>query len=80
MADDAAQLPADHDFLTPPCLIVTRRTFRGTPCREGQVPLVSHDELSKLVEHGRAPHPVHNLAHPAIITALNAASDEESGE
>jgi hypothetical protein len=58
MADSAAQLPAGPDFLTPPSRIVTRWAFRCIPCREGKVPSVSRNELSKLVKHGRAPHPV----------------------
>ncbi len=54
--DNAAQLPADPGFLTPPSRVVTRGAFRGIPCREGPGRLVSRDELRKLVEHGRAPH------------------------
>ncbi len=78
--DNAAQLPADPGFLTPPSRVVTRRAFRGIPFREGPSRLVSRDELRKLVEHGRAPHPVHNPAQPGRITARNATSDEESGK
>jgi hypothetical protein len=78
--DNAAQLPADPGFLTPPCRVVTREAFHGIPCREGQGFLVSRDELRKSVEHGRAPHPVHNLAQPGRITARNVTSDEESGK
>jgi hypothetical protein len=48
----AAQLPADPGFLTPPCRVVTRGAFRGIPCHEGPPPLLSRDELRKLVEHG----------------------------
>ncbi len=33
--DNAAQLPADPGFLTPPSRVVTRGPFRGIPCREG---------------------------------------------
>ncbi len=81
--DNAAQLPADPGFLTPPCRVVTRGAFRSIPCREGPGPLgrlVSREELRKLVEHRRAPHPVHNPAQPGRITARNATSDEESGK
>ncbi len=56
--DNAEQLPAYPGFFTPPSRVVTRGAFRGIPCREGQDRLVSRDELRKLVEHGRAPHPV----------------------
>ncbi len=70
--DNAAQLPADAGFLTPPSRVVTRGAFRGIPCRKGQGRLVSRDELRKLVEHGRAPHPDHNPAQPGRITAWNA--------
>ncbi len=66
--DNAAQLPADPGFLTPPSLVVTRRAFRGIPCREGPGRLVSCDELRKSAEHGRAPHPVYNPAQPGRIT------------
>ncbi len=81
--DNAAQLPADPGFLTPPSRVVTRGAFRGIPCREGPGRVVSSDELRKLAEHGRAPHPVHNPAQPGRITARNATvatSDEESGK
>ncbi len=78
--DNAAQLPADPGFLTQPSRVVTHGAFRGIPCREGPGRLVSRDELRKLVEHGRAPHPVHNLAQPGRSTAQNATSDEESGK
>ncbi len=78
--DNTAQLPADPSFLTPPSRGVTRGAFRGIPCREGPGSLVSRDELRKLAEHGRAPHPVHNPAQPGRITARNATSDEESGK
>ncbi len=78
--DNAEQLPADPGFLTPPSRVVTRGAFCGIPCREGPGRLVSRDELRKLVEHGRAPHPVHNPAQPGRITARNATSDEESGK
>ncbi len=78
--DNAAQLPADPGFLTPPSRVVTRRVFRGIPCCKGPGRLVSRDELRKLVEHGRAPHPVHNPAQPGRITARNDTSDEESGK
>ncbi len=33
--DNAAQLPADPGFLTPPSRVVTRGAFRGIPCSEG---------------------------------------------
>jgi hypothetical protein len=49
--DNAAQLPADPGFLTPPSRVVMRRAFRGIPCREGPGRLVSRDELRNLVEH-----------------------------
>jgi hypothetical protein len=78
--DNATQLPADPGFLTPPSRVVTRGAFRGTPCREGLARLVSRDELKKLVDHGRAPHSIHNPAQPGRITARNATSDEESGK
>jgi hypothetical protein len=78
--DNAAQLPADPGFLTPPSRVVTRGAFHCIPCSEGQGRLVSRDELRKLVEHGRAPHPVHNPAQPGRITARKATSDEESGK
>jgi hypothetical protein len=78
--DNAEQLPADSGFLTPPSRVVTRGAFRGIPCSEGPGRLVSRDELRKLVEHGRAPHPDHNPAQPGSITARNATSDEESGK
>ncbi len=78
--DNAAQLPADAGFLTLPSRVVTRGAFRGIPCREGPGRVVSRDELRKLVEHGRAPHPVHNPAQPGRITAQNDTSDEESGK
>ncbi len=78
--DNDAQLPADPGFLTPPSRVVTRGAFRGIPCREGLARLVSRYELIKLVEHGRAPHSVHNPAQPGRITARNATSDEESGK
>jgi hypothetical protein len=77
--DNAAQLPADPGFLTPPSRVVTRGAFRDTPCSEDPGSLVSRDEPRKLVEHGRAPHPHHNPAQPGRITARNATSDEESG-
>ncbi len=54
--DNAAQLPADAGFS--PSRVVTRGAFRCIPCSEGPGPLVSRDELRKLVEHGRAPHPL----------------------
>ncbi len=60
--DNATQLPADPGFLTPPSRVVTRGAFPGIPCREGPGRLVPRDELRKLVEHGRAPHPIHNPA------------------
>ncbi len=52
--DNAAQLPANHGFLTPPSRGVTRWALCGIPCREGPGPLVSRDsdELRKFVEHG----------------------------
>ena len=78
--DNAAQLPADTALRTPPSRVVTLGDFRGIPCREGPGRVVSRDELRKLVEHGRAPHPVHNPAQPGRITARNATSDEESGK
>jgi hypothetical protein len=78
--DNAAQLPAYPGFLTPPSRVVTRGAFRCIPCSEGPGCLVSRNELRKLVEHGRAPHPVHNPAQPGRIAALNATSDEESGK
>ncbi len=56
--DNAAQLPANAGLLTPPSRVVTCGAFRGIPCHEGPGRLVSRDELRKLVEHGRAPHPV----------------------
>ncbi len=61
--DNAAQLPADPGFLSPPSLVVTRGAFRCIPCRDGPGRIV-RNELRKLVEHGRAPHPVHNSAQP----------------
>ncbi len=73
--DNAAQLPADPGFLTPPS------HARGFSLHtEGPGSLVSRDELRKLAEHGRAPHPVHNPAQPGRITAQNDTSDEESGK
>ncbi len=81
--DSAAQLPADPGFLTPPSRVVTppaHGAFCGIPCREGPGRLVSRYELRKLVEHGRAPHPVYNPAQPGRITAWKAMSDEESGK
>ncbi len=78
--DNALQLPADPSFLTPPSRVVTRGAFRGIPCLEGPGRLVSRDELRKLVEHGRAPHPVDNPAQPGRSMARNATSDEESGK
>ncbi len=78
--DNAAQVPAYPGFLTAPSSVVTRGAFRCIPCREGQGRLVSRYELRKLMEHGRAPHPVHNPAQPGRITARNATSDEESGK
>ncbi len=38
--DNAAQLPADPGFLTPPSRVVTRWAFRGIPCSEGPGRLV----------------------------------------
>jgi hypothetical protein len=35
---DAAQLPANPGFLTPPSRVVTRGAFRGILCREGPGP------------------------------------------
>jgi hypothetical protein len=55
--DNAAQLPADPGFLTPPSRAVTRGAFHCIPYRKGQGRLVSRDELRKLMEHGRAPNP-----------------------
>ena len=78
--DNAAQLPADPGFLTPPSRVVTRGAFRGIPAREGPGRVVSRDELRKLAEHGRAPQPVHNPAQPGRITARNDTSDDESGK
>jgi hypothetical protein len=78
--DNAAQSPANAGFLTPPSRVVTRGAFRGIPCREGPGHLVSRDELRKLVEHGRASHPVHNPVQPGRIAARNATSYEESGK
>jgi hypothetical protein len=78
--DNTVQLPADPGFLTQPSRVVTRGAFRGIPCSEGPGRLVSRDEFRTLVEHGRAPHPVHNPAQPGRITAQNATSDEESGK
>ncbi len=78
--DHAAQLPADPGFLTQPSRVVTRGAFRGMPCREGSGRVVSRDELRKLAEHGRAPHPVCNPAQPGRITARNDTSDEEPGK
>ena len=78
--DNAAQLPADPGFLTPPSRVVTRGAWRGIPCREGPGRVVSRDELRKLAEHGRAPHPFHNPAQPGRITARTDTSDEESGK
>jgi hypothetical protein len=78
--DNATQLPADPGFLTTPSRVVTRGAFRCIPCREGPGRLISRYELRKLVEHGRAPHPVHNPAQPGRIPARNATSDEESGK
>ena len=78
--DNAAQLPADPALRTPPSRVVTLGAFRGIPCREGPGRSVSRDELRKLAEHGRAPHPVHNPARPGRITARNDTSDEESGK
>ncbi len=83
--DNAAQLPAVPGFLTPPSRVVTRGAFRSIPCHEGPGcdRVVSRNELRKLVEHGRAPHPIHKLNHnpaqPGRITARNATRDEESG-
>ncbi len=62
--ENAAQLPADPALRTPPSRVVTLGAFRGIPCREGRGRVVSRDELRKLAEHGRAPHPVHNPARP----------------
>ncbi len=78
--DNFAQLPDDPGFRTPPSRVVTRRAFHGIPCREGQARVVSRDELRKLAEHGRAPHPVHNSAQPGRITARTDTHDEESGK
>jgi hypothetical protein len=78
--DNAAQLPADLGFLTPPSRVVTCGAFSCIPCSEGPGRLVTRDELRILVEHRRAPHPVHNPTQPGRITALNATSDEESGK
>jgi hypothetical protein len=78
--DNAAQLPADPALRTPPSRVVTRGAFRGIPAREGPGSLVSRDELIKLAEYGRAPHPVRNPAQPGRITARNDTSDEESGK
>ncbi len=50
-SDNAAQLPADPGFLTPPSRVVTRGAFRGIPCSEGPGPLVTRNELRKLEEH-----------------------------
>jgi hypothetical protein len=78
--DNAAPLPADPGFLTPPSRVVLRGAFRCIPCREGSGRLAPRDELRKLEEHGRAPHPAHNPAQPGRITARNPTSDEESGK
>jgi hypothetical protein len=78
--DNSAQLPADPALRTPPSRVVTLGAFRGIPAREGPGSLVSRDELRKLAEYGRAPHPVHNPAKPGRITAQNDTSDEESGK
>ncbi len=78
--ENALQLPADTALRTPPSRVVTLGDFRGIPAREGPGRVVSRDELRKLAEHGRAPHPVHNPAQPGKITARNDTSDEESGK
>jgi hypothetical protein len=78
--DNATQSLANPGFLTPPSRVVTRGAFRSICCSEGPGPLVSRDRLRKLVEHGRAHHPVYNPAQPGRITARNATGDEESGK
>ncbi len=52
--DNAAQLPADPGFLTPPSSVVTRGAFCGIPCHEGPGSLVSRYELRKLAEYNLA--------------------------
>ena len=78
--DTSAQLPADPGFLTPFSRVVTRGSFRGIPCREVPGRLLTRDELMKLAEHGRVPHPIWNPAKPDRISAWNDTSDEESGK
>jgi hypothetical protein len=78
--DNAAQLPAVPGFLTQPSRVVTRGAFLCIPCSEDPGRTVSRNELRKLVEHGRASHPIHNPAQPGRSTARNATSDEESGK
>ncbi len=79
--DNATQSPAYPCYLTLPSSLVTRGAFRGIlPCSEGPGSLVSRDEMRKLEEHGRAPHPVRNPAQRGRITARNAISDQESGK
>ena len=77
---DSVRLPADPAFTTPPSRVVTRGSFRCIPARERSAPSIAGNELKKLAEPGRAPHPIPNPAKPAAAPIATIEEEEESGE
>jgi hypothetical protein len=77
---DYARLPADPAFTTLPSRVVTRGSFRGIPARERLAPSIAGNELKKLAESGRAPHPISNPAKLASAPIATIEEEEESGE
>ena len=70
-------MPADPAF-TQPSRVVTRGSVRGIPARERLAPSIAGNELKKLAEPGRAPHPIPNPAKPASAPIVTL--EEDSGE
>ena len=77
---DSYRLPADPAFTTPPSRVVTRGSFRGIPARERLAPSIAGNELKKLAESGRAPHPISNPSKLASAPIATIEEEEESGE
>ena len=59
---DSARLPADPALTTQQSRVVTRGSFRCIPARERPSISIAGNELKKLAEPGRAPHPIPNPA------------------
>ena len=77
---DSDRLPADPAFITQPSRVVTRGSFRGISARERSAPSIAGNELKKLAEPRRAPHPIPNPAKLAAAPIATMEEEDESGE